>query len=205
MELTQTSNIYNVTNNTVEMDNMNTNNNIDKSREAQESKNSTASILSEDASLSDSLSFNIEMLSNVSTLKKGLALQNNILNDIEITIQKGRLSPQGVDSVQPSVAELMDAYNRIGKHTNFDIGEEPKSTMFFDGVYGATPLKPKEIFEEIEKQRGIVSKTEDYFNELSASIQKDSMNIIKAEKDVSQASSPFKEYDYSNAANDIEK
>ncbi|MEA3352571.1 MAG: hypothetical protein U9Q33_01970 [Campylobacterota bacterium] len=156
-------------------------------------------------SLSDKLSFNIEMLSNISTLKKGLDLQDNILTDIDNTVIKGKLSPEGVDSAQPALAELIDAYNRIGKHTNFNNNGEPESRMYFDGVYGATPISAKEISEQIQKQRELISSTHEYFNELSQSIRKDSMNMIKAEKDVSQNDSPFKGYDYSNAANDIAK
>ncbi len=160
------------------------------------------------SNLASNLSANITKLSSVATNKNDVNTQLDIINKIVNTVSEAQLSTnsfESLDRVQPQVQSMMTNYNELSKYMEDTQkpGEVPKSRAFFDGVLGSKPLSPAEIFKAVEKQRQMLSDSKGNLDSVEKEIFKDSMNIIKQERVVSQEKSPFKIADFSSESDNF--
>ena len=144
-----------------------------------------------------------EIATNQIELSK-LSTQDNILNNIITTSAEVRENPETlIPQVEQSLNELMSKYKNTISNDIASENENSKSTAYFDGLAGATPLKIQDIIDTAQKIQTTVKEDIKIIENNIDTIKTDALNNIQNEISNNTNLKPNKQIDFGKHTSDF--
>ncbi len=148
---------------------------------------------------SNTLTNNINNISSIQTQQSKINTQIDIVNSINTNMSTAT-TPMALDSIQPTVNNLIQVFNTNAMDMNT---EEGGSHTFFDGKLGSKPLSSSDVSEAMQNQLALLTQARSTNTQVLDTIVKEVKQNFTKEKEVVSSRAESQTIDFGKESSDF--